>query len=236
MKTIGLIGGLSWESSVEYYRIINQTVREKLGGLHSAQCLMYSFDFAEIEALQHRGDWEAATLRMIVAAQQLERGGADFIVISSNTMHKMAGAVEQAVSIPLLHIADPTAEAIQTHGFSTVALLATGYTMEQDFYKGRLVEKYGLKVIIPNQAQRNDVHRIIYEELVVGVIQPESRARYQEIIADLAVQGAQAVILGCTEIGLLIKPEDSILPTFDTTLLHAQAAVEFALAHQIEPK
>lgn len=236
MKTIGLIGGLSWESSVEYYRIINQTVREKLGGLHSAQCLMYSFDFAEIEELQHRGEWEAATRRMVEATQQLERGGADFIIICSNTMHKMAGAVEQAISIPLLHISDPTAEAVQTHGFSTVALLATGYTMEQDFYKGRLVEKYGLKVLIPNQAQRNDVHRIIYEELVVGVIQPESRVRYQEIIADLAGQGAQAVILRCTEIGLLIKPEHSVLPTFDTTLLHAQAAVEFALAPQIEPQ
>ncbi len=230
MKTIGLIGGLSWESSVEYYRIINQTVREKLGGLHSAQCLMYSFDFAEIEVLQNQGDWEAATRRMVEAAQQLERGGADFIVICSNTMHKMAGEIEQAVAIPLLHIADPTAEAIQTEGFSTVALLATGYTMEQDFYKGRLIEKHGLKVLIPNQEQRNDIHRIIYEELVVGVIKPESRVRYQEIIADLATQGAQAVILGCTEIGLLIKPEHSILPTFDTTLLHAQAAVDFALA------
>ncbi len=230
MKTIGLIGGLSWESSIEYYRIINETVREKLGGLHSAQCLMYSFDFAEIEALQHRGDWETATRRMVEAAQQLERGGAEFIVICSNTMHKMAGAIEQAVAIPLLHIADPTAEAIQTQDFSMVALLATGYTMEQDFYKGRLIEKHGLKVLIPNQEQRNDVHRIIYEELVVGVIKPESRARYQEIIADLATQGAQAVILGCTEIGLLIKPEHSILPTFDTTLLHAQAAVDFAVA------
>ncbi len=233
MKTIGLIGGLSWESSIEYYRIINEVVREKLGGLHSARCLMYSFDFAEIEALQHQGDWEAATRRMVESSQQLERGGADFIVICSNTMHKMAREIEQAVAIPVLHIADPTAEAIQTEGFSTVALLATGYTMEQDFYKGRLIEKHGLKVLIPNQEQRNDVHRIIYEELVVGVIKPESRVRYQEIIADLATQGSQAVILGCTEIGLLIKPEHSILPTFDTTLLHAQAAVDFALAASI---
>lgn len=236
MKTIGLIGGLSWESSVEYYRIINQTVREKLGGLHSAQCLMYSVDFAEIEEFMGRGEWEAVTQRMIAAAQHLKHGGAEFILICSNTMHKMAEAVEQAVSMPLLHIVDPTAEAIQTQGFSTVALLATGYTMEQDFYKGRLSDKYGLNVLIPNEAQRNDVHHIIFEELVVGVIKPESRVRYQEIIADLAAQGAQAVILGCTEIGLLIKPEHSILPTFDTTLLHAQAAVEFALTRQIEPK
>ncbi len=229
MKTIGLIGGLSWESSVEYYRIINQTVREKLGGLHSAQCLMYSVDFAEIEAFMQRGEWESVTQRMIEAGQHLKHGGAEFILICSNTMHKMAGAVEQAVSMPLLHIVDPTAEAIQARGFSTVALLATGYTMEQDFYTGRLSEKYGLNVLIPNQEQRKDVHRIIFEELVVGVIKPESRVRYQEIIADLAAQGAQAVILGCTEIGLLIKPEHSVLPTFDTTLLHAQAAVDFAL-------
>lgn len=233
MKTIGLIGGLSWESSIEYYRIINETVREKLGGLHSAQCLMYSFDFAEIEELQHRSEWELATQRMIEAAQHLERGGADFIIICSNTMHKMAGAVEKAVNIPLLHISDPTAEAIQAANFSTVALLATRYTMEHDFYKGRLVEKYGLNVLIPDTAQRDDIHRIIYEELVVGIIKPESRARYQEIIADLAAKGAQAVILGCTEIELLIKPKDSILPTFDTTLLHARAAVDFALLNDV---
>ncbi|MBI5928092.1 MAG: aspartate/glutamate racemase family protein [Chloroflexi bacterium] len=229
MKTIGLIGGLSWESSVEYYRIINEVVRAKLGGLHSAQCLMYSVDFAEIEALMQRGEWETITGRLIEVAQQLKRGNAEFIIICSNTMHKMAQAIEQAVQIPLLHIVDPTAEAIQAQGFSTVALLATGYTMEQDFYKGRLSEKYGLNVLIPSQSQRDEVHRIIFEELVVGVIKPESRERYQAVIADLAAQGAQAVILGCTEIGLLIKPEHSVLPTFDTTLLHAQAAVEWAL-------
>lgn len=229
MKTIGLIGGLSWESSIEYYRIINETVRTRLGGLHSAQCLMYSFNFAEIEALQHEGRWDEATARMVDAAQRLERGGADFIIICSNTMHKMAADVEAAVQVPLLHIADPTADAIKAQGFNTVGLLATRFTMEEDFYKGRLTKQHGLTVLTPNAAQREQVHRIIYDELCLGVVQEASKAQYQAIIADLAARGAQAVILGCTEIGLLIKPEDSELPTFDTTLIHAQAAVDYAL-------
>jgi aspartate racemase len=233
MKTIGLIGGLSWESSIEYYRIINETVREKLGGLHSAQCLMYSFDFAEIETLQHEGRWDEAMAQMVDAAQRLERGGADFIIICSNTMHKMAEAVQNAVQIPLLHIADPTAGAIKARGFQTVGLLATRFTVEEDFYKGRLTDLHDLAVLIPDAAQREQVHRIIYDELCVGVVKETSRVQYQRIIADLAERGAEAVILGCTEIELLIKPEDSVLPTFDTTLIHAQAAVDYALAENI---
>lgn len=233
MKTIGLIGGLSWESSVEYYRIINETVRESLGGLHSAQCLMYSFDFAEIEALQHAGRWDDATARMVAAAQQVERGGADFILICSNTMHRMAPAVQAAVEIPLLHIADATGEVVTSQGFGKVGLLATRFTMEEDFYKGCLAEKYGLDVLVPDEAQREQVHRIIYDELCVGVVKDESRRVYQDIIADLERRGAEAVILGCTEIGLLIKPEDSVLPVFDTTSIHAQAAVEYAIAEYV---
>lgn len=229
MKTIGMIGGLSWESSIEYYRVINETVRETLGGLHSAQCLMYSFDFAEIEALQHEGRWDEATGRMVEAAERLERGGADFVIICSNTMHKMADAVQAAIGIPLLHIADPTAEAIKAQGYSTIGLLATRFTMEQDFYRERLVAQ-GLRVLVPDAPQREDVHRIIYDELCMGIVTDDSRARYQAVIADLKQRGAEAVILGCTEIGLLIKPEHSVLPTFDTTLIHAQSAVAYALA------
>jgi aspartate racemase len=229
MKTIGLIGGLSWESSAEYYRLINEGVRERLGGLHSADSLLYSFDFAEIEHLQAAGDWDAATARMVNAAQRLERGGAAFILICSNTMHRMAHDVQAAVDIPLIHIADPTAEAIQAAGYSTVALLGTIYTMEQDFYRGRLESKYGLTVLTPDAADRQTVNRIIYDELVRGVVREDSRDAYVEIIGRLAAQGAQCVILGCTEIGLLIKPEHSPLPTFDTTLLHAQAAVDAAI-------
>ena len=233
MKTIGLIGGLSWESTVEYYRILNETVRERLGGLHSARCLLYSFDFAEIEMLQHDGDWEAATQRMVDAARSLERGGADFILICSNTMHKMADEVQAAVNIPLLHIADPTAEAIHQSGYQTVGLLATRFTMEQDFYVKRLSDQHGLNVVIPQADQRERVHRIIYDELCLGIIQEDSQTQYQEIIAELKRRGAEAVILGCTEITLLIQAEDSVLPTFDTTRLHAQAAVEHALGNHL---
>ena len=229
MKTIGLIGGLSWESSAEYYRLINEGVRERLGGLHSADCLMYSFDFAEIEHLQATGDWETATARMVEAARRLERGGADNLLICSNTMHRMADAVQAAVSIPLIHIADPTAEAIQAAGMRTIGLLGTIYTMEQDFYRGRLESKYGLRVLTPDADDRRTVNRIIYDELVLGVVKRESRAAYFEIIGKLAALGAEGVILGCTEIMLLIKPEDSPLPTFDTTGLHAAAAVQAAL-------
>jgi len=229
MKTIGLIGGLSWESSIEYYRLINQAARERLGGVHSAQCLMFSFDFAQIEALQAAGDWPSATQHMVQAAQQVERGGAELLVICSNTMHRMAEEVQAAIHIPLIHIADPTGEALQRAGFQRVALLGTRYTMEQDFYRGRLEARFGLDVLIPEEDERAEVHRIIYEELVVGLIRDESRQRYQAIIEALAQRGAQAVILGCTEIGLLIKPSDSALPTFDTTSLHALAALEQAL-------
>jgi len=230
MKTIGLIGGLSWESSIEYYRIINETVRQRMGGLHSADCLMYSFDFAEIEALQAAGDWQSATHRMIAAARQLERGGAECLVICSNTMHQMAGGVQNAVDIPLLHIADATAEAIKAQGMKTIGLLGTRYTMEHDFYKGRLVTPHGLTPLIPEEPGRTAVHDIIYEELVRGIIRDESRTTYQGIITGLVQQGAQGVILGCTEIELLIsEAAHSPVPTFPTTMLHAIAAVDWAL-------
>lgn len=229
MKTIGLIGGLSWESSLEYYRIINEAVKERLGGLHSAQCLLYSFDFAEIEALQSAGDWDKATFRMIQVARQLERGGAESIVICSNTMHRMADDVQNSVDIPLLHIADATARAVVNAGIETIALLGTRFTMEQDFYKGRLTDQFDLNVRIPEEPGRSTVHNIIYNELVLGTITEESRQAYQDIIRELVAQGAQGVILGCTEIGLLIKPEHSPVPVFDTTELHALAAVDWAL-------
>ena len=229
MKTIGLIGGLSWESSVEYYRIINRAAQRRLGGLHSAQCLMYSFDFAQIEALQAAGDWLAATERMITAARNLEKAGADCLVICSNTMHRMADEVSAAVDLPLIHIADATAEAILARGLATVGLLGTRYTMEQDFYRGRIIDRFGLDVLIPDCGGRETVHRIIYEELVRGEIRDDSRRQYQAVIGDLQAAGAEAVILGCTEIGLLIKSGDSPIPIFDTTELHALAAVDWAL-------
>lgn len=228
MKTIGLIGGMSWESSLEYYRIINEETKRRLGGLHSAKSLMYSVDFAEIEELQHKGDWETATHMMIDAAKHLENGGADFVLICTNTMHKMAKDVEKAIAIPLLHIADPTAEAIKAQGLTKVALLGTKYTMEQDFYKGRLIEKFGLDVITPNDTDRQTVHDIIYNELCLGEIKTQSKRQFVEIIKRLERDGAQGIILGCTEIGLLIKQADVSLPVFDTTQLHAEAAVATA--------
>jgi aspartate racemase len=230
MKTIGLIGGLSWESSIEYYRIINETVRAKLGGLHSAQCLMFSFDFAEIESLQASGDWEAATHRMINAGRQLERGGADCIVICSNTMHRMADDVQNCVHIPLLHIADTTAAVIKQQGLSKIGLLGTRYTMEQDFYKGRMENRHELDMIVPSDEGRTIVHDIIYQELVLGIVKDESRLAYQKVMQDLIERGAEAIILGCTEIELLIsKPEHSPVPTFPTTRIHAVSSVEWAL-------
>jgi len=229
MKTIGMIGGMSWESSIEYYRIVNEVVREKLGGLHSAKSLMFSVDFAEIEALQHAGDWDGATEAMIEVAEQVEAGGADFVIICTNTMHKMADDVETAIGIPLLHIADATADAIKTEGLKKIGLLGTNFTMEEDFYRGRLVEKHGLDVIIPKAEDREIVHRIIYDELVLGEIKPKSREAYKQIIKKLIAKGAQGIILGCTEIGLLVKEEDSAVPTFDTTYIHAVSAVEYAL-------
>ena len=229
-KIIGLIGGMSWESSTEYYRIINELVRERLGGLRSAQCLMWSFDFAEIEALQSAGRWDDATQEMIKAAQRLERGGADFVVICTNTMHRMADDVQAAINIPLLHIADPTAERMKKAGLSKVGLLGTAFTMEQDFYKGRLINKHGFDVLVPDDEDRKVVHQIIYDELVQGIVNENSRQAYREIIDRLVARGAQAIILGCTEIMLLIKQSDSPVPVYDTTAIHAEAAVEHSLA------
>lgn len=229
-KTIGLIGGMSWESSAEYYRIINEMVRDRMGGLRSAQCLMWSFDFAEIEALQHAGRWDAATDLMVQAARRLERGGADFILICTNTMHLMADQVQAAITVPLLHIADPTAARIKAAGFERVGLLGTAFTMEQAFYRGRLEERHGLEVLVPGDEDRALVHQVIYQELVQGRIEPQSRMAYRQVIARLIDEGAQAIILGCTEIMLLVCAEDSAVPLFDTTAIHAQAAVEWAVS------
>lgn len=234
MKTIGMIGGMSWESSLEYYRIINEEVRRRLGGLHSAQSLMFSFDFDQIEQLQHQGQWEEATRRMVNSAQNLEKGGADFILICTNTMHKMAADVRKGVSIPLLHIADATGEQIKARGITKVGLLGTKYTMEQDFYKGRLIGEFGLDVIVPFKPERQVVHDIIYDELCLGKIKPSSKKKYLEIIGQLETRGAQGIILGCTEIGLLVKQPDTTLPVFDTTRIHAEAAVTLALQDKEE--
>ncbi|MGQ9365042.1 aspartate/glutamate racemase family protein [Azospirillum sp. ST 5-10] len=229
-KVIGLIGGMSWESSAEYYRIINERVRDRLGGVHSARCLMWSFDFAEIESLQHAGRWDEATERVIDAARRLERGGADLVLICTNTMHRMAEAVAAAIAVPLLHIADPTAARIRAAGLRTVGLLGTAFTMEQDFYKGRLADRHGLEVLVPDAADRALVHRVIYDELVQGRVEPASRQAYRAVIGRLAERGAEAVILGCTEIMLLVGPADSPVPLYDTTAIHAEAAVDAALA------
>lgn len=229
MKTIGLIGGMSWESSIEYYRIINQQVQAQLGGLHSAKSVLVSVDFAEIEALQRSGNWTEATRVMIAAARAVEQGGADFVLICTNTMHKMAAEVQANITIPLLHIVDATAERITAQGLGTIGLLGTRFTMEEDFYKGRLEEKFGLKVLIPPQVEREIIHRVIYEELVLGQIRIESKQAYLQVIAGLIERGAQGIILGCTEIGLLVKPGDASVPLFDTTQLHAEAAVAEAL-------
>lgn len=230
MKTIGLIGGMSWESTVPYYRQINETVKAHLGGLHSAKLVLYSVDFHEVERLQHVGDWEAAGELLAQAARSLQAAGADFLVLCTNTMHKVAPAIEAAVSIPLFHIADPTAAAIQQAGFTTVGLLGTRFTMEQDFYRERLQTRHGLHVLTPTPADRDQVHRIIYEELCLGQIVAASRAVYQRVMADLVAQGAQAIILGCTEISLLVSPPDASVPLFDTTGIHARMAAEWALS------
>jgi aspartate racemase len=233
---IGLIGGMSWESSAEYYRIINREVRSRLGGVHSARSLMWSVDFGEIERLQHCGDWDTLTEKMKDAASRLERGGADFVLICTNTMHRMADAVAEAIDIPLLHIADPTAEKVKAAGFTRVGLLGTAFTMELDFYKGRLRDRFGLDVLVPGPEDRRVVDDIIYKELVVGEIRPESRTAYRDVIARLVAQGAQAVILGCTEIMLLVWEQDSAVPLFDTTTIHAIAAVDRALTPITEPR
>jgi aspartate racemase len=229
MKTIGLIGGMSWESTVSYYRSINQTVRALRGGLHSARIVLVSVDFDEVERLQRAGDWEAAGTLLADCARRLERAGADFIVLCTNTMHKVAPAIEAAVAIPLFHIADPTADAIRASGLRSVGLLGTRFTMEQEFYRARLQQEHGLRVLVPNEEDRALVHRVIYEELCQGRVLDASREAYRAVIRRLADDGAEAVILGCTEIALLVGPDDSPVPLFDTTQLHATKAAEYAL-------
>ncbi|KAF0866460.1 aspartate/glutamate racemase family protein [Pseudomonas sp. LD120] len=228
MRTIGLIGGMSWESSAEYYRLINQQVRDQLGSLRSARLLMYSVDFGPVERAQHAGRWDQAAQILIDAAQRLQDGGAECLVLCTNTMHKVAEQIQAATQVPFLHIADPTAQAALTAGTLNVGLLGTAFTMEQTFLKSRLTQQ-GLNVLVPDEQERQAVHRIIYEELCVGVISDASRRVYQQVIESLRARGAQAIILGCTEIGLLLKPEHSPLPLLDTTKLHARAAVAFAL-------
>ncbi|MCB0118666.1 MAG: aspartate/glutamate racemase family protein [Anaerolineales bacterium] len=229
MKTIGLIGGMSWESSIEYYRIINETAKEKLGGLHSAKSLMVTVDFAEIEKLQHEDRWDEAAEILVKCAQDLEHGGADFIVLCTNTMHKLADQITANLNIPFLHIADATAEKIVASGMKRIGLLGTRFTMEHDFYKGRLINNFGLDVLIPEKEDRDIVHRAIYDELVQGKLVDASRNEYKRIMEELIAQGAEGIILGCTEIELLVKQSDSRVPLFPTTLIHAVAAVEKAL-------
>ena len=229
MKTIGLIGGMSWESSLEYYRIVNETVKEKLGGLHSCKCLMYSVDFGVIEALQHQNKWDELTKLMIEAAQNLKHGGADFIVICTNTMHKMAPEIETATGLNVLHIANVTGAAISKDQIQKVGLLGTRFTMEGDFYKKRLKDNYDIEVIIPEDADRQIIHDIIYNELCLGLIKDDSRQKYIDIINKLCANGAEGIILGCTEIPLLIKQSDVLIPVYDTTKIHAESAVDFAL-------
>jgi len=235
MKTIGLIGGMSWESSIEYYRIINQLVKEKLGGLHSAKSVIVSVDFAPVEALMAAGEWDKVLSHLIKAAQQLQAGGADFILIATNTMHKLFDQVAASVGIPLLHIADAAAAEILALGLKKVGLLGTIYTMEQDFYRARLADKFGLEVIIPEKADREEIDRIIFEELVVGKITVESKAAYLRVIDDLVSKGAEGIVLGCTEIPLLVKEDDASVPLLDTTFLHARMAVETALGESDFP-
>ena len=229
MKTIGLIGGMSWESSDVYYQILNRKIKSALGGVHSCKCLMYSVDFGEIAALQHQGDWEKLAQMMIDAAARLERGGADSIVLCTNTMHKLAPQIEANISIPFLHIADATALEIKKQGMKKVGLLGTKFTMEQDFLKGRFSEKHHIETLIPSQTDREIIHTIIYGELVKGIVAEKSRAAYLEIIEKLAADGAEGIILGCTEIGLLVTSQHTDIQLFDTTLLHAEQAVLMAL-------
>ena len=229
MKTIGLLGGMSWESTVTYYRLINEGVRERLGGLHSAKIVLYSINFHEIEPLQHQRRWSEAGALLAQAAKQIESAGADFLVICTNTMHRVASQIESHIKIPLLHIADATGEEIKKAGFNTVGLLGTRFTMEQDFYRGRLTERYDLKVLVPDKRERELVHRVIYEELCLGKIREPSRDQYATVIQGLLDRGAQGVILGCTEISLLVKPEDVRTRLFDTTAIHAYRAVEWAI-------
>jgi aspartate racemase len=228
MKTIGLIGGMSWESTVPYYHHINERVKWHLGGLHSAKLILYSVDFHDIERLQKSGNWDAAGELLAHAAHALELAGAEFIVLCTNTMHKVVPSIEKVVSIPLLHIADPTALQIKAAGHEVVGLLGTRFTMEQSFYRERL-ERQGLKVLVPSEDERETIHKVIYEELCLGRVLPESRAAYQSVMANLAQAGAQAIILGCTEISLLVQQEHATIPLFDTTAIHALAAADLAV-------
>ena len=228
MDTIGMIGGMSWESSAEYYRLMNEEVKRQLGGLHSAKCILYSVDFQEIEHYQARGDWDKAGQVLGEAAQSLEKAGADFIIICTNTMHKVIDIIQEKISIPILHIADATAHQITEAGLQKIALLGTKYTMEQDFYKAR-IEGFGIDVLVPLTEERTEINRIIYEELCLGQIETTSKEYYLQVIEDLVNSGAQGIILGCTEIGLLIKQEDVNIPVFDTTVIHARAAVNKAI-------
>ncbi|MFM4968314.1 aspartate/glutamate racemase family protein [Aeromonas veronii] len=230
MKCIGLLGGMSWESTVSYYQALNRGVRAQIGGLHSARVLLNSVDFAGIERLQHAGDWPATARLLAAEARKLQDGGADFLLIGTNTMHKVAPEIEAAIDIPLLHIADATATKLRADGITRVGLLGTRFTMEQDFYKGRLQERFGLAVLVPDEAGRERVHRIIYDELCLGEIRESSRAEYLAIIEGLAAAGAEAVILGCTEIALLVGDARAAVPLYDTTAIHAEAAVALALA------
>ena len=230
MKTIGLLGGMSWESTVPYYQAINRVVGARLGGLHSARIVLFSVDFHEIEQLQHADRWDEAAEILIRAARALERAGADFLVLCTNTMHKVAPEITRAVPLPLVHIADATAERIKAAGLPRVGLVATRFTMEQDFYRGRLERGHGLQVLVPPPEDREIVHRVIYDELCRGVVREESRAEYRRIVADLVRHGADGIILGCTEITLLFRPEDASVPVFDTTQIHAEEAARFALA------
>jgi aspartate racemase len=229
MKTIGLIGGMSWESSALYYRLINETVAARLGGLHSARVVLYSVDFHDIERLQHAGDWAAAGVLLAQAARSLQAAGADVLVLCTNTMHKVAAQIEAAVSIPLFHIADPTATEIRAAGHTSVGLLGTRFTMEQGFYRDRLTERHGLRVLVPEEGDREIVHRVIYEELCLGRVVPASRAEYRRVMVGLVARGAEAIILGCTEICLLVDASDASVPLFDTTGIHARKAAEWAL-------
>ena len=230
MKTIGLIGGMSWESSLIYYKIINEKVREELGGFHSAKCVMISLDFAEIETLQMKNKWAKAAVLLIDAAKRATAASSECIVICTNTMHKLADEIQEQIDIPLLHIADATAERVKDLHITKIGLLGTRFTMEEDFYRGRLEKKFGLEVLIPDELEREIVHDVIYGELVKGIVREESRNQYREIMNNMVRNGAKGIILGCTEIGLLIKEEDSSVPLFDTTIIHAEKAVEFALS------
>ena len=229
MKRIGLLGGMSWESSAEYYRLVNEATRERLGGLHSADCILRSVDFAPVERLQRDGRWEEAGEFLAEEAARLVAAGAELLVLCTNTMHKVAGAIAAAIDVPFVHIADTTADAVRRQGLSTVGLLATAYTMQEDFYVGRLRDRHGLDVLVPGAEDREIVHRVIYEELCVGIVDGDSRDEYRRVMAALAERGAQGILLGCTEIDLLVGQRDCAVPVFDTTRLHAERAVELAL-------